>query len=109
MKNLFNDEVLVLRAGLTDTAYGKKRDWAHASVVFKGLGNVQPDRSFEVRSPERETAQERILVYLPIGADVGSADRLRCGSQLYEVDGVPSPWEHGSLRHVRVRAWRVEH
>ncbi|WP_327377673.1 hypothetical protein OG393_29225 [Streptomyces sp. NBC_01216] len=109
MKNLFRDEVRILRAGLTETTYGKKRDWSRAVVVFKGLGNVQPDRSFEVRSPERETAQERVLVYLPYGADVNSADRLQFGSQLYEVDGVPMPWEHGSLRHVRVRAWRVEH
>ncbi|MFE3579402.1 head-tail adaptor protein [Streptomyces vinaceus] len=109
MKNLFSDHVMVLRAGFVETAYGKKRDWSKPTVVFKGRGNVQPDRSFEVRSPERETAQERVLAYLPFAADVDSADRLQFGSQLYEVDGVPMPWGHGSLRHVRVRAWRVEH
>ncbi|MEV8022501.1 hypothetical protein AB0O76_40655 [Streptomyces sp. NPDC086554] len=109
MKNLFLDSVLILRTGFVDTAYGRKRDWSAADVVYKGRANVQPDRSFEVRSPERETAQERVMIYLPFGTEVDSADRVQFAKHLYEVDGVPMNWGYGSIRHVRVRAWRVEH
>lgn len=110
MKNLFTDPVRIIRADITkDGPYAKKRDWKNSRTVFGGLACVQPDRAFEVRSPERETAQERLLVYLPAGTDVDSADRIEYHGLTYEVDGDPLEWRHLSLRHVRIRAWRVEH
>ncbi|MFI6684970.1 hypothetical protein [Streptomyces sp. NPDC050485] len=109
MPTLFTDPVQVWRAEVIESAYTKKRDWTNKKLVFEGLANTQPDRAFEVRSPERETAQERILIYLPHGTDVDSADRVFFGGHWFEVDGNPMEWTHRSLRHVRIRAWRVEH
>ncbi|MFD7336664.1 hypothetical protein ACFV98_11755 [Streptomyces violascens] len=100
---------MVRRADIKDSAYTRRRDWAHARTVFEGLAHVQPDRVFEARSPERETAQERLNVFLPWGADVDSADRIEFDGRTYEVDGDPMEWNYGSIRHVRLRAWRVEH
>lgn len=76
-------------------------------VVWSGRASVQPDRAFEVRSPARETAQERLIIFLPVEADVDSADRVIWRGLIYEVDGEPARWAQGSLRHVRIRVWRV--
>ncbi|GHF38608.1 hypothetical protein GCM10010218_19730 [Streptomyces mashuensis] len=106
------DHVEVHRAPLVESAYTRKRDWAlppERTRHWSGRASVQPDRSFEVRSPARETAQRRLRVYLPAGATVESADRLLIGGRWYEVDGAPMVWGTGGLRHVRVNAWEVEH
>ncbi|MBB5123252.1 head-tail adaptor [Streptomyces eurocidicus] len=97
----------VHRAPLAPTAYTNHRDWQQAVRVWSGRASVQPDRSFEVRSPARETAQERLVLYLPAGADVDSADRVLWRGRWFEVDGEPARWTQGSLPHVRIRAWRV--
>ncbi|RLV10225.1 hypothetical protein CTZ27_03120 [Streptomyces griseocarneus] len=70
---------------------------------------MQPDRGIKARSPERETVQERLRVYLPWAARVDSADRLRIEERWYEVDGEPLRWSAGRLQHVTVWAWRVQH
>ncbi|GAA4071304.1 hypothetical protein GCM10022284_03730 [Streptomyces hundungensis] len=106
---LFSDRVAVRRADIKDSTYTRRRDWSTARTVFEGLAHVQPDRAFEARSPERETAQERLRVFLPWGTDVDSADRVEFDGRTYEVDGEPMEWNYGSIRHVRVRVWRVEH
>ncbi|ARZ66907.1 hypothetical protein SMD11_1246 [Streptomyces albireticuli] len=105
----FGDPVEVYAAPLSDGVYTRSRDWASAHRVWAGLAHVQPDRSFEVRSPERETSQERLFVYLPWGVPVHAVDRIRYGGEWFEVDGEPMRWGHGSLRHVRIRAWRAMH
>ncbi|MEU1353880.1 hypothetical protein ABZ410_08240 [Streptomyces cinnamoneus] len=106
------DHVEVHRAPLVDAGYTRKRDWGlptDRTRVWAGRASVQPDRSFEVRSPARETAQRRLRVYLPHRAAVESADRLLIAGRWHEVDGVPMVWGTGGLRHVRVNAWEVEH
>lgn len=105
----FSDPLTVLRAGLVESSYTNRREWEKPTTVWSGLACVQPDRAFEVRSPARETAQERLIVFLPLSADVDSADRVTYDGKVYEVDGDPAEWAHGSLRHIRIRAWRVEH
>ncbi|GAA0455799.1 hypothetical protein GCM10009544_18160 [Streptomyces stramineus] len=103
----FTESVEVHRAPLASTSYTNHRDWDQAVRAWTGPAHVQPDRSFEVRSPARETAQERLVIYLPPGADVDSADRVLWRHRWFEVDGEPARWMHGSLRHIRIRAWRV--
>ncbi|OKH96598.1 hypothetical protein AB852_00695 [Streptomyces uncialis] len=88
-------------------AYTSRRDWENASLVWSGCAAVHPDRSFEYRSPERETSQIRQVVYLPPGAQVEATDRILIGGVFYDIDGEPLPWTHGSLGHIQVRAWRV--
>lgn len=107
MPLLFTESVAVHRAPLAASAYTHHRDWGQSRTVWSGRAHVQPDRAFEVRSPARETAQERLLVYLPPDADVDSADRIFWRGQTFEVDGEPARWMHGSLRHIRIKAWRV--
>ncbi|QLE71107.1 hypothetical protein FGW37_05365 [Streptomyces rectiverticillatus] len=106
---LFSDPVAIFRADLVESAYTKRRQWEKPALVWAGLASVQPDRAFEDRSPARETAQERLIIYLPMSADVDSVDRITYDGKDYEVDGDPAEWAHGSLRHIRVRAWRVDH
>ncbi|MFF4952850.1 head-tail adaptor protein [Streptomyces chattanoogensis] len=101
--------MIIYRADVEESSYTGRRDWLNSRKVFDGLAHVQPDRTFEARSPERETAQERLRIFLPWGTDVDSADRIRFEGRTYEVDGSPMHWNYGSIRHVRVRAWRVEH
>lgn len=105
----FTDPVEIHSAPIKGGAYTRSRDWDNAELVWSGLAHVQPDRSFEVRSPERETSQERLVVYLPMNAPVDSTDRISFGGMWFEVDGEPMRWPHGSLRHIRVRAWRAMH
>lgn len=104
----FPESVEVFRAEIVQETYTRKRDWGNAVRVWSGPADVQPDRIFEERSPERETAQERLMAYLPYGADVQSADRILYRDQWYEVDGPPLEWPHGSLRHTAVRMWKAE-
>lgn len=104
---LFPDLVEVRRAPLAATAYTNHRDWQQSVTVWSGRASVRPDRALEVRSLARETAQERLLIYLPPEADVDSADRITWRGQDYEVDGEPARWLQGSLRHIRIRVWRV--
>ncbi|MER6912241.1 hypothetical protein ABT354_11255 [Streptomyces sp. NPDC000594] len=103
----FRDPVTVLRAELVPGTYTTRRDWPTARPVWSGLAGVQPDRGFEARSPERETAQERLIVYLPWGVPVDSTDRITVAGRTYDVDGPPMRWSQGSLRHIRIRAWRA--
>ncbi|WP_424214787.1 hypothetical protein ACN20G_23465 [Streptomyces sp. BI20] len=114
---LAKDKVRVLKAPVVQSGpYTKSRDWGTAARGPWLAANVQPDRAFEVQSPERETSQERVLVFLPAGTDVDSADRIEVQEvtaastvRVYEVDGIPMRWNYTSQQHVRVRAWRVEH
>lgn len=78
-------------------------------VVWSGFGHVQPDRTVEARSPARETAQERLRVYLPFGVPLSSLDRIRYRDQIFEIDGEPMRWPHGGLRHTRAHVWRAMH
>ncbi|MFG2228027.1 hypothetical protein [Streptomyces sp. NPDC048644] len=105
----FNDLVEIHTAPIAEGVYTRHRDWDNAKLAWSGLATVQPDRSFEVRSPERDTSQERLLVYLPWGVPVDSTDRVFYADEWFEVDGEPMRWAHGSLRHVRIRAWRAMH
>ncbi|MFE0773910.1 hypothetical protein [Streptomyces sp. NPDC058861] len=103
----FKDQVAVHRAKSVAGAYTSHRDWENASVVWSGLAAVHPDRAFEYRSPERETSQIRQMVYLPADAVIEATDRIVISGQPFEVEGEPLPWQHGSLRHIQVKAWRA--
>ncbi|MGK5496388.1 hypothetical protein [Streptomyces sp. URMC 125] len=106
MLRFFTELVSVHRVQKTEGVYAK-RDWTNAAVVWSGPASVQPDRAFEVRSPERDTSQIRLNVYLPPDADVLPTDRIRIAGEFYEVDGEPMPWRAGSLRHIQLKVWKV--
>ncbi|MFJ7907507.1 hypothetical protein [Kitasatospora sp. NPDC096204] len=88
-------------------AYTSRRDWDRAERVWSGLASVQPGKSYTVRSPERETTVDRVLVYLPPSADVDSADRITVRGIKYQVEDEPARWSGGRLPHVTVKAVRV--
>jgi hypothetical protein len=101
------EPVEVHRAPLVSSAYTARRDWGNAELVWSGRAMVQPDRAFWPRSPERETTQDRLNVYLPLGAAVESADRLFVLGEWWEVEGEPQRWPHGAVAHTRIKVWKV--
>ncbi|UQI44636.1 head-tail adaptor protein [Streptomyces sp. HU2014] len=105
----FADHVEVQRAEVVESSYSRRRDWTKARTIWAGRASVQPARASEVAGPDRETAQDRVIVYLPLDAAVDSTDRLLWGGRTYDVDGTPMRWTHGSLRHTRVQGRRSEH
>lgn len=104
----FTTPVLIYRAPVVKETYARERDWGQAALVWAGLGCTQPDKTWEARSPERDTSQERLALWLPPSAEADSADRAWLHDMWWEVDGEPQQWPHGSLPHVRLRVWRVE-
>ncbi|MFC4501745.1 MULTISPECIES: hypothetical protein [Streptomyces] len=101
------DPVEVWRtAARSRSAYTSRLDWDQAVKVWEGLGDVQPDRSYESYTPSRDISQERRIVFLPITADVTEQDRLLIEGQFFEVDGRPERHTKTSRRHIRLIAWR---
>ncbi|WP_043470316.1 hypothetical protein [Kitasatospora sp. MBT66] len=88
-------------------AYTNRRDWENSVRVWSGLANVQPGKPYTVRSPERETTVDRLLVYLPPRADVDSADRITVRGVVYQIEDEPAVWKAGVLSHITVKAVRV--
>ncbi|MET8702730.1 hypothetical protein ABZW10_28305 [Kitasatospora sp. NPDC004723] len=88
-------------------AYTNRRDWEHAELVWSGLASVQPGRPYTVRSPERETTVDRLVIYLPPTADVDSADRITVQGVTYQIEDEPARWPAGRLSHITIKAVRV--
>ncbi|MGW0087847.1 hypothetical protein ACWDWS_02390 [Streptomyces sp. NPDC003328] len=105
---LASDPVEVWRtAEKAQTAYTSRPDWSKASVVWAGLGNVQPGKAYESYSPKNDVSQERITVFLPLEADVTDKDRVKVNGLFYDVDGDPRRHTQTSKRHLVVMAWRA--
>jgi hypothetical protein len=106
--SLFNDDIEVHRAPMIDSAYGHKRDWDAATVVWTGKGAAVPYRRTRKVDPgSRETSQRFATVYLPGIADVDSADRLKLRGEFWELEGEAWPWVLGSRRYTMLDIKRV--
>ncbi|AWN05295.1 head-to-tail connector complex protein [Streptomyces phage Ibantik] len=103
------DEVVEVYSAVenTDGIYAK-RDWTGPVLVLSSRASVQPDRNFEMRSPERDLAQERLHVYLPYTELVDDQHRVKWRGDWYEVDGPPDLWPYGSTRHTHLIIWRAK-
>ncbi|MFB7906419.1 hypothetical protein ACFC1T_08330 [Kitasatospora sp. NPDC056076] len=88
-------------------AYTTRRDWDRPSRVWTGTASVQPGKPYTVRSPERETTVDRLLIYLPAHADVDSADRITVRGIRYQVEDEPARWTGSRLAHITIKAVRV--
>ncbi|MFJ5066536.1 hypothetical protein ACIQC7_08980 [Kitasatospora sp. NPDC088556] len=88
-------------------AYTNRRDWERSTRVWSGLASVQPGKPYTVRSPERETTVDRVLIYLPPSAVVDSADRITVRGIHYQVEDEPARWVAGRLSHITIKAVRV--
>jgi len=103
------DEVIeVYSAVEVEGAYSKKLDWANPTLVLRSRASVQPDRSFEVRSPERDLTQARLNVYLPYTELIDDQHRVLWRGDWYEIDGPPGLWPYGSTRHTHLIIWRAK-
>lgn len=101
------DPVQVWRAPRLKTAYTARPDWDQAVKVWDGAASVQPDRAYESYSPARDQSQERLTVFLPLGAVVASGDRVKLSGFMYDVDGEPERWAYTSRRHLKLSVWRA--
>ncbi|WP_406153575.1 hypothetical protein OH797_31900 [Streptomyces anulatus] len=104
----FNDWIEVRRAEIEADAYTRRRAWDSAVSVWAGWASVQPADADEADSPERETTNAHIKVFLPPTAVVDSMDRLVVDGITYEVRSEPKVWRRRSLAHIYVKAWRVK-
>ncbi|MFF4557170.1 hypothetical protein [Streptomyces sp. NPDC001422] len=106
--SLFNDDIEIWRAPLVDGAYGRKRDWDAAVLVWQGKGAAVPYRhTRKVDLATRETSERFATVYLRGIVDVDSADKIRIHSQYWTLEGDPWNWVLGSRRYTMLDAKRV--
>jgi hypothetical protein len=104
----YNAVVEVYSASEIEGAYTVKRDWDHPVLVLASRAEVQPDRTFEMRSPDRDLAQERLHVYLPYTELVDDQHRVKLRGLWYQIDGPPQLWPDGSTRHTHLIIWRAK-
>ncbi|WP_371665985.1 hypothetical protein OG306_33190 [Streptomyces sp. NBC_01241] len=104
----WDELVEVYRASDIEGSYTVKKDWGHPVLVLSSRASVQPHRNFEVRSPERDLAQERLHVYVPYTEAIDDQDRVKWRGLWYEVDGPPDLWPYGSTRHTHLIIWRAK-
>ncbi|MFD7552977.1 hypothetical protein ACFV9E_00305 [Streptomyces sp. NPDC059835] len=105
---MFSEPVEVWRtAAQTKNAYASRPDWDQAVKVWSGLGDVQPDKTYESFSPARDQSQERLTAFLPYTAAATSGDRVKVNGHMYEVDGEPERWGSTSRRHLKLSIWRA--
>lgn len=104
----YDERIEVYRAADTEGAYTTKRDWTSPVLVLTSRASVQPHRNFEIRSPERDLAQERLHVYIPYTESIDDQDRVKWRGLWYEVDGPPDLWPYGSTRHTHIVIWRAK-
>lgn len=102
------DEILeVWSAPEVMGTYTVKLDWEAPTLVLTSRASVQPDRQFEVRSPERDLSQIRYNVYLPYTEAIESTHRIKWRGDWYEIDGIPALWPYGATRHTALIIWRA--
>jgi len=103
-----SEPVEVWRTSATVTnAYTSRKDWDQAVMVGMWVGSVQPGKSYESYTPDRDVSQERLNLFLPLDADVTDTDRVRVRGNWYEVDGNPRRHTQTSRRHTSLTVWRA--
>ncbi|MFD8088967.1 hypothetical protein [Streptomyces malaysiensis] len=104
----FTDWVEVHRAEIVADAYTNRRDWDNAVKVWAGWASVQPADAEEIDIPERETAPQKIKVFMPPTAVVDSMDRLVVDGISYTVRNDPKVWRRRANGHIYAKGWRVK-
>jgi hypothetical protein len=104
----WDELVEVYRADKVEGAYSTKLDWTNPILVLTSRASVQPDRNFEMRSPERDLAQERLNVFIPYTTVIDDQHRVKRRGLWYEIDGPPDLWPYGSTRHTLLKIWRAK-
>jgi len=104
----WDEQVEVYRADEIEGTYTVKRDWDHPILVLLSRASVQPSKNFEMRSPERDLAQERLDVYLPYTELIDDQHKVLWRGLWYEIDGPPDLWPYGSTRHTHLVIWRAK-
>lgn len=103
------DEVIeAYKANEIEGSYTVKKDWNNPVLVLKSRASVQPEKNFEMRSPERDLAQERLHVYLPYTNVLDDQYKVKWRGLWYEIDGPPDLWPYGSTRHTHLIIWRAK-
>src|SRR5690606_21282668 len=97
----YDERIEVYRASEVEGVYAKK-DWSDPVLVLASRASVQPNRNFEIRSPERDLAQERANVYLHYSEVIDDRQRVKRRGLWYEIDGSPDLWAYGSPRHTQM-------
>ena len=103
----WDERIEVYSATETDDVYARW-DWDHPTLVLSSRASVQPEKSFEMRSPERDLAQERLHVYMPYTELVDDQHRVKWRDLWFEIDGPPDLWPYGSTRHTHLLIWRAK-
>lgn len=106
--NQYAETIEVYSAAEVEGAYSVKKDWTNPVLVLSSRASVQPDQTFEIRSPERDLAQERLHVYMPYTELVDDQHRVKWRGLWYEIDGPPNLWPYGSTRHTHLIIWRAK-
>jgi hypothetical protein len=104
----WDERIEVYSAAEIEGAYSTRKDWTSPVLVLLSRASVQPDRSFEMRSPERDLAQERLSVYMPYTELVDDQHRVKWRGLWYEIDGPPDLWPYGFTRHTHLTIWRAK-
>jgi hypothetical protein len=104
----YDERIEVYSAAEVEGTYTVKRDWGHPVLVLASRASVQPERGFEMRSPERDLAQLRLHVYMPYTELVDDQYRVKWRGDWYEIDAPPDLWPYGSTRHTHLMIWRAK-
>jgi hypothetical protein len=104
----YDEIVEVFSAPEEEGSYTAKRDWSQAVSVLRTRASVQPDKTYENWSPDRDLSSSRLWVYLPYTEIIESTHRLKWREEWYQIDGPPELWPYGSTRHTRLMVWRAE-
>lgn len=104
----YDERIEVYSAEEVEGTYTVKRDWTSPVLVLFSRASVQPHKNFEIRSPDRDLAQERLHVFLPYTELIDDQHRVKWRNLWYEVDGPPDLWPYGSTRHTHLVIWRAK-
>lgn len=111
-----NQTVTRVRPGTTVKRGDSVPNWAPGAVSELSIsgcrfqpeiGNEQTSNSYGVG---RDSVAHRGVLFAPVGADVLATDRVRIGTDTYEIDGPPRHWSSptGALAHVELTLELVE-
>jgi head-tail adaptor len=104
----FRDQVERLRPTTSGDGYGNQVPTWAAPAIAAYPAEVQPLSTDEnVMDQQRTTSRWRL--FLPAGADVTAADRIRWDGDDYEIDGDVQRWKRrGAAHHLEAVLLKVK-
>lgn len=96
-------EIEVLRADDATDRYGSTgHDWSSPRIDWM-QGWVSQTSATEPQSDGRDPLDTSLILYLPIGAQIGGRDRVRLDRTVYEIEGQPhEAWTPNGPHHLEV-------